>query len=183
MRFLSFGFCAAFLLLGLGAALAEPVRVRVDLTEQVMDVDFGEGIHETWTISSGRRGEETPTGAFRGYRWSRDHVSSIYGRAMVRAVFFHRGYAIHAYTGRLGRPVSHGCVRIAFQHADRLFNETRRRGLDVEIVGEAFSSTREGRSAERVQSRVNLSRSSRREGVSRGNWREPDEDFVPRSMR
>ena len=40
---------------------------------------------------------------------------------MPHAIFFHKGYAIHGtdYVSRLGRPASHGCVRLHPSHAAR----------------------------------------------------------------
>jgi lipoprotein-anchoring transpeptidase ErfK/SrfK len=42
---------------------------------------------------------------------------------MPYAVFYHRGYAVHATydTKRLGRPASHGCVRLAPENAAKFF--------------------------------------------------------------
>jgi hypothetical protein len=184
----------ALIVLSLPAAARDPIRARVDLSEQTMDVDFGDGVVETWTISSGKRGEETPTGRFRGYLWSRDHVSSIYGLGMPFAVFVNGNIAVHASNARLGRPASHGCIRLSVENARRFFNETRRRGLDIEIVGSidefyALRGERAPRRADRASARSRVSESrSDRAGRSTERSRtavsfDPDSEFRPRSMR
>ena len=50
---------------------------------------------------------------------------------MPHAIFFHRGYAIHGtmYVSRLGRPASHGCVRLHPSHAAMLFALVRSEGM------------------------------------------------------
>ncbi len=174
--------CLLFVFMGVGVA-REPVRARVDLSEQTMDVDFGDGIVETWTISSGKRGEETPIGKFKGYLWSRDHVSSIYRLPMPRAVFFSGNFAVHSSSARLGRPASHGCIRIAHENADRLFNETRGRGFEIEIVG-SIDGFYPARGEVRRSRSVSSARSTERYRIPADDRLWPaDDEFRPRSMR
>ena len=49
---------------------------------------------------------------------------------MPNSIFFHRGYAIHATyaTGRLGRPASHGCIRLSPSNAKKLYRLVSRHG-------------------------------------------------------
>jgi lipoprotein-anchoring transpeptidase ErfK/SrfK len=49
---------------------------------------------------------------------------------MPYAVYFRGGYAIHATgaVGRLGRPASHGCVRLAPGNAAKLFSMVQQYG-------------------------------------------------------
>jgi lipoprotein-anchoring transpeptidase ErfK/SrfK len=58
---------------------------------------------------------------------------------MPYSVFFRGGYAIHGtgYVGQLGRPASHGCVRLATAHAARfysLINEVGRGNTRIVVV-------------------------------------------------
>ncbi|MDJ0930857.1 L,D-transpeptidase [Breoghania sp.] len=56
---------------------------------------------------------------------------------MPYSVFFHRGWAIHGTDAirRLGRPASHGCVRLALKNAKKLYKLVRKYGMDdVQIV-------------------------------------------------
>ena len=52
------------------------------------------------------------------------HYSKQWGYApMPHSVFFHNGYAIHGtnHTRALGRPASHGCVRLSPGNARKLY--------------------------------------------------------------
>jgi lipoprotein-anchoring transpeptidase ErfK/SrfK len=78
----------------------------------------------TWKVSTGKSGYRTPTGTFRPKRMKRVHYSNRYNNAyMPNSIFFLGGYAIHGTTatGMLGRPVSHGCVRLSQGNAKRLY--------------------------------------------------------------
>jgi len=113
------------------AALAASVNVRIDLSEQRMSVRVGGKPVYSWAVSTARRGYRTPTGTFRPIRLERIWYSSKYERApMPFSVFFYGGYAIHGTTElrNLGRPVSHGCVRLHPDNARRLFSLVRKYG-------------------------------------------------------
>ena len=49
---------------------------------------------------------------------------------MPHSIFFRGGYAVHGtnHVRRLGRPASHGCVRLHPRNAAKLFNLVRRNG-------------------------------------------------------
>lgn len=84
------------------------------------------------TISSGRPGNETPTGTFEILEKQRMHHSNLYDSAPMP--FMQRltwdGVALHA--GRIpGHPASHGCVRLPADFARTLFEETERGTLVV----------------------------------------------------
>lgn len=127
---------AATLIAAPAADAAEPrsrsgVEVVIDVSEQSMRVyERGRRI-AIWPVSTGRRGYRTPRGSFRPTWLSRNHRSRKYNNApMPFSVFFHGGYAIHGTdaVARLGRPASHGCVRLAPRNARRLFDLVRRYG-------------------------------------------------------
>lgn len=105
-------------------AQAAVVDVHIDLSKQKMEVVVA-GYHEfTWDISSARRGYETPTGKFRVNWMTPIHYSEQYEFSpMPHSIFFHAGYAIHATNeiNRLGRPASHGCVRLSPDNARILY--------------------------------------------------------------
>lgn len=108
---------------------ADEVHVVVDLSEQSMQVvrsRVGEGRTETytWPVSTGRPGFETRTGTFQPTWLDADHKSSLYEDApMPHSIFFHGHEAIHGtnWVSRLGRPASHGCVRLHPTYAAFLF--------------------------------------------------------------
>ena len=83
------------------------------------------------------QGYQTPGGTFEPLWLSKMHFSSIYENApMPHAVFFDGGYAIHGTleVKRLGRPVSHGCVRLAPRNAKLLFNLIQRVGKKENVM-------------------------------------------------
>ncbi|ARN80544.1 L,D-transpeptidase [Methylocystis bryophila] len=122
----------------LGSARAK-VEIRVDLTRQQMTVTKNNDKPLVWKISSGRPGFETPTGKFIVQRLDADHLSDEYDQApMPFAIFFSRGLAIHGTSERgLGRPASHGCVRLSIEHARELFGWVEQYGASIEIDGVA----------------------------------------------
>lgn len=101
------------------------VRVHVDKSSQVMRVYVNGYLRHTWRVSTGRRGYYTPTGTYSPKRLARRHYSSKYnGSPMPYSIFFRGGYAIHGsyQTAQLGRPASHGCIRLHPGNAARLFS-------------------------------------------------------------
>jgi lipoprotein-anchoring transpeptidase ErfK/SrfK len=66
---------------------------------------------------------------------------------MPHAIFFHKGYAIHGtyYVSRLGRPASHGCVRLHPSHAATLFDLVRSQGVGRTRIVVSGSSIYAGR--------------------------------------
>jgi lipoprotein-anchoring transpeptidase ErfK/SrfK len=85
-----------------------------------------------WPVSTGAGGFGTPVGRFRPRWMARSWFSTrYYGSPMPYSIFFHKGYAIHGtnYVSRLGRPASHGCVRLHPSHAAVLFALVRSEGM------------------------------------------------------
>jgi hypothetical protein len=123
---LAFVFAA---LVGLSTAQAG-VNVRVDLAAQRMTVTTSDGEVHNWAISSGRKGFRSPNGVYRPTRLERSWYSRKYGGAMPHSVFFRGGYAIHGTTavGALGRPASHGCIRLHPANAAKLFALVKKHG-------------------------------------------------------
>ena len=77
-------------------------------------------------------GYHTPRGAWRPYSLKKMHYSRKYDNSpMPHSIFFLGGYAIHGtgYVKSLGRPASHGCIRLHPQNASRLFNLVRKHGM------------------------------------------------------
>lgn len=100
------------------------VEAHIDLSTQTMEVWVDGWRRYTWPISSARKGYRTPTGSFRPYRMHRRYFSRKYDNApMPFAIFFNGGYAVHGTSDlrRLGRPASHGCVRLHPQNAATFF--------------------------------------------------------------
>lgn len=102
-----------------------PVIAKVDLSEQKMRVYLNGNEVHSWKVSTARKGYSTPQGDFTPYRMHTMWHSRKYNNSpMPYAVFFHKGWAIHGTNAirRLGRPASHGCVRLHPKNAQKLFN-------------------------------------------------------------
>lgn len=113
------------------------IDITVDKTTQKMVVTVDGQIRHEWPVSTGRSGYGTPTGAFRPQYLTKMHRSRKYNNApMPHSIFFHGGYAIHATNevGRLGRPASHGCVRLHPKHAAELYQLVKGRGATLTSI-------------------------------------------------
>jgi lipoprotein-anchoring transpeptidase ErfK/SrfK len=114
------------------------VSVWIDISTQTMSVSVNGWPYATWRVSTARSGYWTPRGSFRPFLLKRMHYSRKYDNSpMPHSIFFRGGYAIHGtgYVRYLGRPASHGCVRLAPANAARLYGLVRQYGLrDTRIV-------------------------------------------------
>jgi hypothetical protein len=113
------------------------VMIHVDLDAQQMKVIKNNDETHVWKVSSGREGFETPTGLFSVQRLDANHFSDEYDQSpMPYSIFFEQGLAIHGTNqGGLGRPASHGCVRLAIPHARTLYSWVKQYGALIEISG------------------------------------------------
>jgi lipoprotein-anchoring transpeptidase ErfK/SrfK len=120
-----------FSLLMAASSAEAKVAVWIDISRQTMTVSVDGWRYANWRVSTARRGYWTPRGSFRPYLLKRMHYSSKYENSpMPHSIFFRGGYAIHGtyYVRLLGRPVSHGCVRLAPINAARLYSLVRQYG-------------------------------------------------------
>jgi lipoprotein-anchoring transpeptidase ErfK/SrfK len=128
-------FMAALALFAFGlfsTVQAGTVTARISLSSQTMTVTHNGFVKYKWKVSTARKGYVTPTGSYRAYWASRHHRSRKYDNApMPWAIFFNGGYAVHATYDlkRLGRPASHGCVRLHPKDAAVFFSLAQRYGL------------------------------------------------------
>lgn len=125
------GILAVLFLSFAGIATAQAgVSVKVDIAAQRMQVTTTDGEVYNWAISSGRKGFRSPNGVYRPTRLEKSWYSRKYGGAMPYAVFFRGGYAIHGTNavGALGRPASHGCIRLHTANAAKFFALVKKHG-------------------------------------------------------
>lgn len=119
------------LMLPHGVALAQTVEVKISISAQEMEVfQNGERLY-VWPVSTAKSPKITPKGSWTPQFLSRNHRSSLYGNApMPWSIFYSGNYAIHGTnaTSRLGRPASHGCVRLHPENAKILFNMVKAEG-------------------------------------------------------
>jgi lipoprotein-anchoring transpeptidase ErfK/SrfK len=130
---------AVLLLLAIAVPdLAEAgVVAHISLSTQRMNVSVNGIPRYNWAVSTARPGYRTPTGTFRPTALFRYHASTIYsGSPMPYAIFFLRGYAIHgSYEVRyLGRPASHGCIRLHPSNAAALYSLVRTYGPGNTVI-------------------------------------------------
>jgi hypothetical protein len=126
---------ALFAMSGLARAT---VRIDIDLSTQTMHVASGDGERYEWPISSGRRGHLTPQGRFRPIAlYPMVHSLKYDNAPMPHSIFFLSQYAIHATNavGALGRPASHGCIRLSPANAATLYAMVQSQGAAISIVG------------------------------------------------
>jgi lipoprotein-anchoring transpeptidase ErfK/SrfK len=131
---------AAILILS-GAAQArstvgeEPGRITIEVNKstQRMTVYVDGEKRYTFKVSTGKAGHATPSGSFRVLLMKEMHYSRKYDNApMPNSLFFTGvGHAIHATTAvrNLGRPASHGCIRLAPGDARALYNLVESMGM------------------------------------------------------
>jgi lipoprotein-anchoring transpeptidase ErfK/SrfK len=103
----------------------DPIMAIVSLRNQRITVYDAKGWILRAPVSSGSKGRETPAGIFSVIQKAEDHYSNLYDDAymphMQRITW--SGIALHG--GVLpGYPASHGCVRMPFDFAARLFDAT-----------------------------------------------------------
>jgi lipoprotein-anchoring transpeptidase ErfK/SrfK len=106
-------------------AMASSIVARIDLSEQRMHVYVNGTQRYVWPVSTARSGYVTPVGSYRPQRLAPMWYSRKYDMSpMPHSIFFRGGYAIHGTNavGRLGRPASHGCVRLHPSNAATLYS-------------------------------------------------------------
>jgi lipoprotein-anchoring transpeptidase ErfK/SrfK len=128
---------SSLLAFALPALARAQVVAHISLSSQRMNV-FVDGVPRyTWAVSTARPGYRTPTGTFKPTALFRYHASTIYsGSPMPYSIFFLRGYAIHGSyeTKFLGRPASHGCVRLHPANAAALYSLVKTYGPSNTVI-------------------------------------------------
>jgi len=104
----------------------EPIMAIVSIQSQKVTIYDADGWVLRAPVSSGTTGRETPAGVFSVVEKDKDHRSSLYDDAwmphMLRITW--NGLALHG--GPLpGYAASHGCVRMPFGFAEKLFDKVR----------------------------------------------------------
>ena len=110
-------------------------RVVIDLLTQLFYVYRGDQIVGVATISSGKKGMETPLGFWAVMRKQKLGYSRKYDNAPMpfMQMYDDKGIAFHGGPNP-GYPASHGCVRLPVKFAERLFGLTSM-GTKVIIEG------------------------------------------------
>lgn len=119
---------------GAAGANRVTVLVNIDKTSQRMTV-YVDGVERyEWPVSTGRAGYSTPSGTYTATSMNEIWYSKQWDNApMPHSIFFIKdGHAIHGSfeVKNLGRPVSHGCVRISPKDAATLYALVEENGLE-----------------------------------------------------
>jgi len=109
------------------------ILIDIDKSRQEMTV-FVDGIEQyNWPVSTGGPGYATPSGTFAASSLNKVWYSKQWDNApMPNSIFFTKeGHAIHGSyeTKKLGRAVSHGCVRLAPENAKILYALVEEQGV------------------------------------------------------
>jgi lipoprotein-anchoring transpeptidase ErfK/SrfK len=110
------------------------VLISINKTNQEMTVSL-DGIEKYhWPVSTGRAGYSTPSGTYTATSMNEIWYSKQWDNSpMPHSIFFMKdGHAIHGtYEGtNLGKPASHGCVRISLENATTLYALVKENGLE-----------------------------------------------------
>jgi lipoprotein-anchoring transpeptidase ErfK/SrfK len=137
-RWLGAGPLAALLVVLSAAETTQAaVLIQINRATQSMQVAVDGVTRYNWRVSTGRAGLATPAGTFHPHSLARSWFSRKYRNSpMPHSIFFHGGIAIHGTyeTAWLGRPVSHGCVRLLPGAAATLFALVQREGMQATTI-------------------------------------------------
>jgi len=109
-------------------------KVVIDLLTQRFYVYRGDKLVGLSTISSGKKGDETPLGFWKVFRKQVKGFSRKYDNAPMpfMQMYDEKGIAFHAGPNP-GYPASHGCVRLPLKFAERVYRLTR---IGTEVIVE-----------------------------------------------
>ncbi len=148
LHLIALPFAALIAVVTLAQAAHANVMIIIDKSAQKMTVTVNGEDRYTWPVSTGRDGYDTPSGDHQPFRMEKDHFSREWDDApMPNSIFFTKiGHAIHGTfeVRNLGRPASHGCVRLAPQNAATLYALVKDEGVfntRVRLVGEIPKSS------------------------------------------
>jgi hypothetical protein len=131
-RFAAVAAMLAASLLAFAAPARADLLIHVDKSTQQMEVSLDGAPLFTWPVSTGAPGYDTPSGNFKPFRMEKEHFSREWDDApMPHSIFFTmKGHAIHGSTHKsIGRPASHGCVRLEPKNAAILFDLVKQEGM------------------------------------------------------
>jgi lipoprotein-anchoring transpeptidase ErfK/SrfK len=116
------------------AKAGSQILINIDKSRQEMTV-FVDGIEKyNWPVSTGKRGYSTPSGNYSATSMNEIWYSKEWDNApMPHAIFYMKdGHAIHGSleVKNLGKPASHGCVRISPPNAAVLYTLVKENGME-----------------------------------------------------
>src|SRR5690348_14011798 len=128
---------AALVALALTPSAEAAIVVDINRAAQRMAVTVDGVPRHTWPVSTARRGYITPPGTYHPEMLARHWFSrKYYNSPMPHSIFFYGGFAIHSSyeISHLGRPASHGCVRLDPGNAAILFGLVQHAGMAATTI-------------------------------------------------
>jgi hypothetical protein len=117
-----------------------PVEIVISLGSQRAWVYRAGALIGTSTVSSGRRGYQSPVGRFEILQKRKIHRSNRYSNAPMPFMQRLNWYGVALHGGKVpGYPASHGCIRLPMKFAEALYGATEL-GSFVFVAGEAVHS-------------------------------------------
>ena len=163
--------------------VASTVLINIDKTSQKMTVFLDGEERYDWPVSTGRAGYSTPSGTFTPTSMNEIWYSKQWDNSpMPHSIFFMKdGHAIHGSheVKNLGKPASHGCVRISPQNAATLYALVAKNGLKNTQVVLAGLTPGEGNVARSARSKSHYSQAAPR-SFKPGNNYYAESDAQPR---
>jgi lipoprotein-anchoring transpeptidase ErfK/SrfK len=169
------------------AKTANPVPasivINIDKTKQRMTV-FLDGVERyNWPVSTGMTRYSTPSGTYTALSMNEIWYSKEWDNApMPHAIFFMKdGHAIHgSYEVKsLGKPASHGCVRIAPQNAATLYELVAKTGLEkTQVLLAGVTPGGEAKVASKKSSGSRYGQTARRSAKPGYYYFRPGEEFA-----
>ena len=146
---------------GSSTATNKPVLaivINIDKARQRMRVLLNGAEKYEWPVSTGRPSYFTPSGSYTATSMNEVWYSKEWDDApMPHSIFFTKdGHAIHGSyeVKKLGKPVSHGCVRISPKNAAALYSLVAKNGIkNTQVVLTGFTPGGEGKVASSARSR------------------------------
>jgi lipoprotein-anchoring transpeptidase ErfK/SrfK len=132
MHTLRLAFFATIAVLVTAISAAADVVITIDKSIQRMTVAVDGTTRWSWPVSTGAHTNDTPNGSYTAFRMEKDYSSKEWDDApMPNSIFFtQRGHAIHgSFDKRIGKPVSHGCVRLSPGNAAKLYSLVESQGV------------------------------------------------------
>jgi lipoprotein-anchoring transpeptidase ErfK/SrfK len=129
--------CALAAAGGASQSLAASIVAKVDLGRQRMEVFVDGQRAYKWIVSTGREGWHTPPGTYYPFALTRHFYSKKWKMNLPYLVSISSdGIAIHGteLTGKLGRPASHGCIRLSIGNAARFYGLVQKHGMGNTVV-------------------------------------------------
>ena len=132
MRYFALAFALLCGLFVFSAPASAAVEARIHIGSQRMVVLVDGAKVDEFVVSTGRKGYRTPVGDYKPTRMHKKYYSKKYHTSpMPNSIFFNGGIAVHGTyeVASLGKPASHGCVRMHPRDAAQLFSLVQSKGM------------------------------------------------------